>query len=245
MAPTRPRPRQALAIDFEWDASGAAHYAEKSDLLVIVDALSFSTCVDIVTGRDAAVIPFPSRGDGAAEELAQRIGALCAGPRAAGSYSLSPETLRAIPPGSTLVLPSPNGSRIASLASATVGVAIGCFRNASAVASYIHDRPDLSRVTVIAAGERWRNDALRPAIEDLLGAGAILDRLDGDFSAEARVARAAYQGVRAEIAPLIYESLSGQELAEMGYIQDVSLALEQDISRHVPVFSSGKFRRAL
>ena len=78
---------------------------------------------------------------------------------------------------SRLVLPSPNGSAIAA---AAPGVTVAAsLRNASAVAEWLSERfrGDVEPVSVIAAGERWPDGSLRPALEDLLGAGAVLSAL--------------------------------------------------------------------
>src|SRR3546814_7523464 len=78
----------------------------------------------------------------------------------------------------------------------------GSLRNASAVAAAAQDAAAESirkRIAVIAAGEHWPGGNLRPAIEDLLGAGAIIERLQGRPSPEARAARAAYRELKDEI----------------------------------------------
>jgi 2-phosphosulfolactate phosphatase len=93
-------------------------------------------------------------------------------------WSLSPASLTTIEAGTRLVLPSPNGSALAFGANdAGAGaVLVACLRNASATAQACIDA-DI--VAVIAAGERWRGATgpLRPALEDLLGAGAVIDAL--------------------------------------------------------------------
>ncbi len=50
-----------------------------------------------------------------------------------------------------------------------------------------------AEISVIAAGEKWPDGSLRPALEDLLGAGAILSRLEGNLSGDAQAAVAAFE----------------------------------------------------
>src|SRR4051812_42841522 len=98
-------------VRFDWGEDGAERLAA-SDTLVIVDVLSFCTAVDVAVERGAIVYPYGFRGKTAAA-FARKIGACLAAYRTQGSpghsYSLSPASLRAIAPGTRLVLPSPNG----------------------------------------------------------------------------------------------------------------------------------------
>ncbi|MBE0695646.1 MAG: 2-phosphosulfolactate phosphatase, partial [Anaerolineaceae bacterium] len=156
-------------IRFEWGLSGLKALAPASDVLIIVDVLSFTTCVDIVVGNGGYVFPYA----GPAEALpayAKSVGALIASRRRQqdAAYSLAPSSLVSIPEGTRLVLPSPNGSTL-SYATAGIPTLAGCFRNARAVAAKACQLG--KRVSVIAAGERWQDGLLRPALEDLLGAG--------------------------------------------------------------------------
>ena len=138
-------------------------------MVVIVDVLSFSTCVDIATVNGAAVFPYRFNDD-SARNYAQARGALLAGPRgSACEYSLSPTGLLDIPAGARLVLPSPNGSTL-SLATGATPTLAGCLRNSRAVAAYAGRIG--RKVAVIPCGERWDDGSLRPAVEDLIGAGA-------------------------------------------------------------------------
>src|SRR3546814_4850995 len=91
----------------------------------------------------------------------------------------------------------------------------------------------------MAAGEHWPGGNLRPAIEDLLGAGAIIERLQGRPSPEARAARAAYRELKDEIPAVLSGCPSGQALAAAGFPEDVELAAQEDASTAVPVDRQG------
>ena len=140
------------------------------------------------------------------------------------------------------MLPSPNGatlSRIAAEHGRTVFA--GCLRNASAVAAAA--RRAGSTIGVIAAGERWPDRSLRPAIEDLVGAGAIISALDpGARSPEAELAAASFQHVATDLRRYLQACASGRELIELGFDDDVRLAAELDVGTTAPVLSAGAFR---
>ena len=73
----------------EWGLHGVELLAPISDVVVIVDVLSFSTCVDIATADGAAVFPYRFNDD-SARDYARARGALLAGRRGSASeYSLS------------------------------------------------------------------------------------------------------------------------------------------------------------
>ena len=78
------------------------------------------------------------------------------------------------------------------------------------------DRGDRFTVAVVAAGEARADGSLRFAVEDLLGAGAVIDALADagiDYcSPEAAAAAAAYSGLRNATSHLISSSASGQAL---------------------------------
>lgn len=224
----------------EWGLAGVLALAPHCAAVIIVDVLSFCTCVDVAVGRGAAVLPFASAEPAEAAAFAAQQGAVLASRRGApGAYSLSPASLRGIPAGTRLVLPSPNGSTL-SLAAAERPVFAGCLRNAAAVARAAAALG--KRIAVIPAGERWRADhTLRPAFEDLLGAGAILSHLPGRRSPEAEAAVAAYHAARPRLADLLAGCSSGLELSAAGYDEDVRLAAELDVSSCAPRLVEGAF----
>jgi 2-phosphosulfolactate phosphatase len=227
---------------FEWGEDGLRRLAPHADVVVIVDVLSFATAVDVAVSRGAIVYPFPERGAPAAD-YARRVHAVLAGDRSAAQqksgYSLSPVSLQAIPSGTRLVLPSPNGATLVTLASKHADtVLLGCLRNASAVAACWRSLG--ATVAVIAAGERWSHGdgwsgSLRPAVEDLIGAGAILAALSPrDPSPEAVAAMAAFQAAADDLPSFLAACSSGKELIERGFASDVTLAAEHNVSRSVP-----------
>ncbi|RII14706.1 putative 2-phosphosulfolactate phosphatase [Streptomyces sp. YIM 130001] len=236
-------------VRFEWGAAGAERLGREVDCTVVVDVLSFTTTVTVAADAGTRVVPYRWR-DATAEAFAAGLGAeLAVGRRSAtpaSPWSLSPAALRAAPRVPLLVLPSPNGSALAASAG-TRHVVAGALRNASAVADRLArwgygtlDRP----VAVVAAGERWPDAGLRPALEDLLGAGAIIsglrDRTDAVLSPEATAA-AAVHGATADPAATIAASSSGRQLISGGFGDDVAVAGEVDSSSLVPVLRDGAF----
>lgn len=227
----------SFACRCEWGTSGLDALAP-ADVVIVVDTLSFTTCVDVATGRGVAILPCPWR-DPRAAELAAAGHATLAGPR--GSvYSLSPASFLQAPRGLRCVLPSPNGATLALRAREVAPVVLaGCLRNATAVAAAAHRRG--ASFNVCPAGERWPDGSLRPALEDWLAAGAILRRLPGLRSPEAETAVAAFEVHRARLAEALADTASGRELAARGYQADVALAAQLDVSDHAAALEAGAF----
>jgi 2-phosphosulfolactate phosphatase len=131
-------------------------------------------------------------------------------------------------------------------------VLTGCLRNATAIATWLVDRLTtgrLSAVGLVAAGERWPDGSLRPAVEDLWGAGAILAGIASAapqlrFAPEASAAAAAFAAVAPQLAAQLAGCASGRELIEDGFAEDVAIAAELDGSVGVPVLAGGRFRGA-
>jgi 2-phosphosulfolactate phosphatase len=226
-----------------WSLPGVLALREHVAVLVIVDVLSFSTAVDIAVSRGACVLPVLPGPDDELRAVAEEAGALLAAPRHNRTgFTLSPQSLTRIPPGTRLMLPSPNGARL-SLAGGSTPTLTGCLRNARAVARAARHLARGGSVGVIPAGERWSDESLRPAIEDLIGAGAIIDALGMPLSSEARVMRDAFHASAATIASLLRSSCSGQELIARGFREDVELALAYNVSDTAPLLINGAFGR--
>lgn len=240
-------------VRFDWGLAGAR--AMGADVTVVVDVLSFSTSVTIAVERGIDVLPYrwndSTAADFARESSAQlALGRLEALKLGSGAPSLSPASLLVCDPIDRLVLPSPNGSTISLELSIHSEVVAGCLRNARAVGEHIRMRVDAGQtVGVVAAGERWaEDDSLRPAVEDLIGAGAILSSLRPGhgyhLSPEAELAADSFDAARERLTDILACCVGGQELAVKGFATDVSAAAALDDSSAVPILKSGAFQRA-
>jgi len=227
----------------EWGLAGVEAWTSKAAAFVIVDVLSFSTAVSVAVDSAASIIPFPHHELEAAAAAAHARGAVMASPKRAlgGQFSLSPSSLRNVSPGTKVLLPSPNGSLL-SLATGAVPTFCGSLRNAAAVAKAARIAAGEGLVVVIAAGERWPNQSLRPAIEDWLGAGAVIDELGGLQSPEAALARASFAAAGPGLGALVRDSISGRELIDRGFEADVEIALEIRSSEVAPALIAGEYR---
>ncbi len=235
----------------DWGVIGTERAIHRGDIIVIVDVLSFLTTTAYAVSRGALIIPCSPSED--ARELARKIGGEAAVKRpdvpALGRYSLSPSTFAEVVEGEKIVLPSLNGSTCSSRR-ATNHVFAGALVNATAVASAVAGllSQGSESVTVIACGEREKQPEpvgdLRPAVEDWLGAGAIIAGLNVSKSPEARLAEAAFVGSAQDIAALLWDCVSGRELREAGFGEDVRFASGLDTIDVAPVLRDGAFVRS-
>lgn len=226
---------------FEWGSTGTERLARPGSIVVVVDVLRFTTAVEAVVDRGGIAYPYRWK-DETARAFADSLGAhLVDGPDAAG-VSLSPTALLNRATLEAVVLASPNGSTCSVLAAEKGAVVVAaCLRNAPAVAQYL--AATSLPVSVIACGERWPDGTLRPSLEDLLGAGAVLANLGGDLSPEARSAVAAWDDAKDTVADALVWCASGRELVERGFRHDVAYASAYGVSDVVPVLVDGAFRR--
>lgn len=227
-------------IRCEWGVGGVAAL-HGCRTFIVVDVLSFTTCVSIAVGRGAVVFPFAWR-DQAAVEFARGQQALLAGTRGQGATpSLSPASLQTLAPGARLVLPSPNGAVVTLAAQAHGHVLAGCLRNRAAICARAAALG--GPFAIVPAGERWADGSLRPAVEDLAGAGAIAALLPGTRSIEAAAAVAVWGAMLARQLPLaLAASVSGRELVTRGFADDVAIAAQLDCDHVVPQLIDGAFR---
>lgn len=245
-----------FGVRLDWGVRGAA--ATGADVAVVVDVLSFSTSVTVAVARGMRVIPCRWKDSRARELAAAHDAVLAVGrleatrPGAVSAPSLSPASLIESPAVPRLVLPSPNGSTIAvALLAGDATIAVGCLRNAGAVARWLALAVEAGRsVAVIAAGERWSDDdSLRPALEDHLGAGSILSALVAlghgrALSPEAMAAADLFDASRDVLGERLRHCVGGRELDAKGFGRDVEIAGDLDSSCVVPVLVDGAFEPA-
>ena len=229
------------SIRCEWGERGVSLLAPVSEVIIIVDVLSFTTSVEIAANQGAAVYPYRWN-DETANEFANSVGAEVADKNNQSGYCLSPASLLALPSGIRLVLPSPNGSSLSLSTGSTTTIA-GCLRNCRAVAEAAMSKGP--NIAVIPSGERWDDGTLRPCVEDLIGAGAIIACLRGNLSPEARVAKSAFEGASPHLFEYIEACSSGREKAARGEVDDVVLACELNASECVPVLIDGAYRKEM
>ncbi|WZY00032.1 2-phosphosulfolactate phosphatase [Bacillus sp. FSL W7-1360] len=208
--------------------------------------LSFSSTVVAALHNGAVIYPYPLHEDG--KMYAQSIGATYLPGRSEaaklGVPTLSPVSFAREHCERRFVLSSLNGAHCAWIAKQVPKLVIGSLLNAAAVASYCNKlQEEINRpITVVSCGERWddaraEENNMRPAIEDALGAGAILQGLAGSKSPEAQVCIASFGGCRNELSELVTSCGSGQELIARGYEDDVAFCAQFNATTVVPVLN--------
>jgi 2-phosphosulfolactate phosphatase len=237
-------------VRFEWGPVGAALLAGGAPCVVVIDVLSFTTAVTVVTSRGMAV--YPQRWDDpdarafAAEHDAQLV-VRRRDLSAERPWSLSPAVLRTAPVTPRLVMPSPNGSTIATaVVTTTETVVAASLRNAAAVGRWLVTHgygTSAHPAVIIASGEKWRDGSLRPALEDALGAGAVLHHLRSAgcrLSVEADAVATMYHAT-GDIEAALRSCGSARQLVNAGYGADVDVAAQLDCEETVPVVHDGAF----
>lgn len=228
---------------FAWGQHGAQQAAERGDILVVVDTLRFSTATVTALHHGGLIYPCPVGTDTPA--LARRINGEAAIDSykmpLPGRFSLSPLSYLEIEPGTRVVLASPNGATCCQFAPRVPHLFVGTLVNAQAVAGRVAQllaASDLG-VTVLACGERWKTSTvdgnIRFALEDYLGAGAILSYLSYEQSAEAQACSASFVALRDRLEALLWECESGQELRAKSRGADVRHAMQLNVYETVPV----------
>lgn len=237
-------------VRVEWGRRGAREAAERGDIVIIVDVLSFSSTVISALENKVHIYPYPPHLNG--KEYAEKIGAEYILGRAEaakqGTPTLSPVSFHEEHTNKKYMLSSLNGAFCTWVASKVPALIVGSFINASSVASIAKQlsKKTQANITIVPCGEQWtevreNEDTLRQSVEDYLGAGAIISYLDKKMSPEAAVCRAAFENSRSKLKEIIWECGSGRELRGKGFEADVSHCSQLNIFQTVPILKEDHF----
>jgi 2-phosphosulfolactate phosphatase len=238
-----------IQCSLDWGVPGVRRAVARNDIIVIVDVLSFSSSVITALHYECRIFPFPESKD--SEKYASELNAEATVGRRdvprKGRFSLSPLTYLNAKPDTRIVLTSLNGGTCCEIAQDAPYLFVGALLNASAVAASISKIVEKSNmgIAIIACGEKdpdgHTGGELRTAVEDYLGAGAILSYLDLNKSVEARVCEGAFLQSQDKIDQILWDCTSGKELREIGFGEDVRYCFQLDLYECVPMFKNGYF----
>ncbi|WML56164.1 2-phosphosulfolactate phosphatase [Neobacillus sp. PS2-9] len=234
----------------EWGRRGAREAAERGDIIIIVDVLSFSSTVITALRYGAIIYPYPRTLDG--KKFAEKIGGEFILGRAEaaqiGAPTLSPVSFGQNHNNKKYVLTSLNGAYCTWIASQVPALLIGSLLNAKSVAAAANQlrKQTKANITVIPCGEQWEGsreyeDTLRPAIEDYLGAGAILSYIEGKKSPEAEFCMTSFLHSKDKLNNFIWDCGSGRELRKRGYEADVNHCSRLNVYPTVPLLNKDHF----
>ncbi len=233
-------------VQFAWGRRGAQAAVERGDILVVIDTLRFSTATATAVHHGALIYPCPVE-ETVVTALAERVGGEVAShsfnPHSStpARFTLSPRSYLGVEPGTRIVLPSPNGSTCCQYGGQAAALFVGALVNAQAVASAVSHLLSATHrlnATILACGERWRvpdeEGVLRFALEDYLGAGAVLSALPFAQTIEAQACGATFQAMQDHLEAVLWECESGQELRATGLGEDVRYAAQLNIYDTAP-----------
>jgi 2-phosphosulfolactate phosphatase len=216
------------------DVSLTLEKSYTEDVSIMVDVLRASTTITVALETFDEIIPVTQLDD--ALNLASQRKAVLAGERGGDTVEgfdtgNSPIEIQKFS-GKSLILTTSNGTRI--LGSMKGIPLIGSFINAKAVASNA-TKLAKSHIEVVMAGVNGRF-----AIEDFLGAGAIISHLQSSCTLDemALASVLASQDIK-KTENAVHESLSASNLRELGFGKDIQFCVQRDASDIVPVYQDG------
>lgn len=217
---------------------GARTAARAGSAVVVVDAFRASTTIAVLVRKGARVVPVASideaRAYGGADLRAGERGSA----KVAGfDFGNSPTEILGseVPPGSTVVLSTTNGTRVVEAARGAPAIFVGAFVNASALADELA-AGDHGSLAVVGCG--WEG---RRASEDEAAAGAILYRLkERGFELDGR-ARRVVEAYRRRPLERLRGNRAARRLERLGYERDLDLCLREDAVPVVPRLVDGAF----
>jgi 2-phosphosulfolactate phosphatase len=231
--------RTYLIACYAGGESGARSAVRTGSAVVVVDAFRASTTIAVLVSRGARVVPVAS-----VEHARSYAGAdFRAGERGSAKvagfdFGNSPTEIAEaeVPPGSTVVLSTTNGTRVIEAARGAPAILTAAFVNASSMAGELIAGAHGPRVVVVGCG--WEG---RRASEDEAAAGAILRRLQERGAELDGRARRVVEAYLSRPTKLLRNNAAAKRLKRLGYERDLDLCLAEDALAVVPRLVDGAF----
>jgi 2-phosphosulfolactate phosphatase len=228
-----------LIVRYAGGESGARAAARSGSAVVVVDAFRASTTIALLVSRSARVAPVAT-----VEQARSYAGAdLRAGERGSAKvagfdFGNSPTEIAEaeVPPGSTVVLSTTNGTRVIEAARGASAILTGAFVNADSLAGELIAGVHGARVVVVGCG--WEG---RRASEDEAAAGAILRRLQERGAELDERARRVVEAYLSRPTKRLRNNAAARRLKRLGYERDLDLCLAEDALPVVPRLANGAF----
>ncbi len=244
-------------VQLDWGIDGLKLALGNHDIVVIVDTLRFSTAIVTAVANGFTIYPFSDKEKGA--HYAHGIGAEISGKSGEAKYSLSPSSFMnaADKENKKVVVFSPNGAACAELVREHDIAYIGCLLNAKVLGKQI-DKVVIEKkknITIIAAGEQRAIDTgerivhdLKEAqrvfaVEDYLGAGAIISYSRLKKTSAAEVCELAFRASQDKLKDLMLKSFSGKYLVQHNLTKDVEHAAQLNQYDIIPIIRRRKIER--
>lgn len=203
---------------------GARGAARARAAVVVVDAFRASTTIAVLVHGGARVIPAATVEEATETPADFRAGERWSARLTGFEFGNSPSEVLAadVPPGSTVVLTTTNGTRIIRAAAGAAAIFTGAFVNAGALAEALSNSGH-EEVHVVGCG--WKGHR---SSEDEAAAGAILHRI-GKFGAELdERARRVVELYHTRPTSFLRDNTAARRLKRLGYEADLDLCLAED-----------------
>ena len=223
-------------------------YDITNSVVVVIDVLrATSTIATALYNGAKEIIPVDSVND--CIRIGKQMGAITAGERdgkvAEGlQYGNSPfEYPESFIKGNTLVLTTKKGTKLLhmALANGANEIITGSFANLDAVADFLIKK----NKSVLLACAAWKD---RINIEDMLFAGAVIDKVKSHFSINCDSSKIA-EGLYNEASPDLFEFMKTkqashyQRLSSYGLEKDIKHCLTANTASVLPIYKEGKLIR--
>ncbi len=244
-------------VDIDWSIEGLKYALRQGHIAVIVDTLRFSTATITAVNYGFTIYPVSCRKKGIM--LAKKLGAHVAGRPGTSRYSISPRCYvnNRHDQNKKVVLFSPNGATCSEVVKKGQLALIGGLLNARAIARFLNQKSrELGKnVTIIAAGEQRAFDSGNRitydiksgyrvfAIEDYIGAGAIIEECGLSKTIEAKLCVQTFLSVQNRLKFFLKGSFSGRYLLRHRLKKDIDHAVKLNRYNVVPVINSGRIER--